>query len=213
VKESAAMSDAVQQATSAVLQVGGGRGFIVDANGDRYVITAAHCLPFFSPYHAAMSYLEYVAERTYQKLIASLGREPTVSAECLFVDPIADIAVLGSPDDEELSEEAEGWESLIDDAEALAIASLPKEATVWLLSLDGQWRQAHAQHRGHGGGIWLSRADKFERGMSGSPILTVDGRAVGVFGLSSGAEGEAHTRGGPQARLTAHLPAWILWEK
>jgi hypothetical protein len=46
------MSDVVQQATCAVLQVGGGRGFVVEVNGDRYVITAAHCLPFFPPCHA-----------------------------------------------------------------------------------------------------------------------------------------------------------------
>jgi hypothetical protein len=77
-------------------------------------------------------------------LIASLGREPTVWAECLFVDPIADIAVLGSPDDEELSEQAERWKNLIDDAEALVIARLLESAPVWLLSLDGRWRQAHA---------------------------------------------------------------------
>jgi hypothetical protein len=33
------------RATSAVVQVGKGRGFIVSAGEDRYVITAAHCLP------------------------------------------------------------------------------------------------------------------------------------------------------------------------
>jgi hypothetical protein len=80
---------------SAVITVGeGGRGFIVQ--GDRhYVITAAHCLPEQPPPHSD-SYLE---ERTY-KLLARLGAEPDVFAECLFADPVADIAVLGPPDDQ-----------------------------------------------------------------------------------------------------------------
>jgi hypothetical protein len=35
-------------------------------------------------------------------LLSLLGDEPSVLAECLFADPIADIAVLGSLDDQEL---------------------------------------------------------------------------------------------------------------
>lgn len=40
-------------------------------------------------------------ERTYANLIGPLGAEPTVTAECVFVDPVADISVLGSPDGQE----------------------------------------------------------------------------------------------------------------
>jgi hypothetical protein len=46
--------------------------------------------------------------------------------------------------------------------------------------------------------------------MSGSPILISDGRAVGVIGTSGGGMLKVHTEGGPQARLAAHLPAWLL---
>jgi len=50
-------------------------------------------------------------------------------------------------------------------------------------------------------------------GMSGSPILTDDRVAVGVVSLSSGSDmGKLHTEGGPQARLMAHLPGWLLKE-
>ncbi len=90
------------EATRSILKVGDGRGFVVNGERDRLVITAAHCLPRFPPCHAA-SYLE---ERTYAALLGVLGRKkPTVWAECLFVDPVADIAVLGPPDDQELSDE------------------------------------------------------------------------------------------------------------
>jgi hypothetical protein len=44
----------------------------------------------------------------------------------MFVDPVADIAVLGSPDTQDLSEEAEAYDQLIDGAIALKIVDAPK---------------------------------------------------------------------------------------
>ena len=57
------------EAQRAVITVGQGRGFVVEAVRQRLVITAAHCLPDFPP-SAAYSHLE---ERTYQDLSAPLG--------------------------------------------------------------------------------------------------------------------------------------------
>jgi hypothetical protein len=95
--------------TNAVIRVGEGRGFIVKDAGEarlgrrdeRIVITAAHCLPKFPPCHAAFS----DCERTYKALLGPLGQEPTVWAECLFADPVADIAVLGEPSHDDLLEQ------------------------------------------------------------------------------------------------------------
>jgi hypothetical protein len=78
-----------------IVTVGDGRGFVVEGiRSDLLVVTAAHCLPFFPPCHGDSE----LVERTYGSLLAPLGGESAISAECLFVDPIADIAVLGSPD-------------------------------------------------------------------------------------------------------------------
>ena len=87
--------------TNAVIRVGDGRGFIVNDEGEarlgrdkRIVITAAHCLPFVPPCDA------YSVDecRAYEELLGPLGQELTVPwVECLFVDPIGDIAVLGYP--------------------------------------------------------------------------------------------------------------------
>jgi len=60
----------------------------------RLVITAAHCLPKFPRAFAA----ESCELRTYPNLLGSLannknGKKNDVWAECLFADPIADIAV------------------------------------------------------------------------------------------------------------------------
>ncbi|MGP0085825.1 MAG: serine protease [Steroidobacteraceae bacterium] len=189
--------------TKAIVGVGkpseGGRGFVVEIDRQRMIITAAHCLqPSLPPAHPA-SYLE---ERTYKALLAPLGAEPTVSAECLFADPIADVAVLGSPDNQVLADEAEAYEALVDGVTPLAIVAAPKLGrkrvqlrgdgryggsfwvdTPWrgfarLLSLDGKWFDcAMTRHR-----VWLSidHEELVAGGMSGSPVISMDGGAIGV---------------------------------
>jgi hypothetical protein len=39
-------------------------------------------------------------ECIYKKLLAPLGQKPSVIAECLFVDPILDLAILEQPDNQ-----------------------------------------------------------------------------------------------------------------
>jgi len=50
--------------------------------------------------------MRYVEETTYKRLLGPLGGKRTVWAECRFVDPIADIAVLGQPDNQTFFAEA-----------------------------------------------------------------------------------------------------------
>jgi hypothetical protein len=69
-----------------VLRVGDGRGFVVERDRRRYVVTAAHCLPDLPPAHG-MSYPE---ERTGFNLLGQLGEKPNVAAEIVFVDPVAE---------------------------------------------------------------------------------------------------------------------------
>ena len=159
--------------SDAVIRVGDGRGFIVKDAGrarlgwrnERIVITAAHCLPFLPPCHA-FSYLE---DRTYKALLGPLGQEPTVWAECLFADLIADIAVLGEPDSQELSEQWNAFEALVMAVTPLRITDAPKEAQARLLSLAGEWFDCKVQHVG--GPLLITDANKGTvGGMSGSPI-------------------------------------------
>ena len=144
----------------AVVTVGGGRGFVVEDHlGWRYVITAAHCLPErpdgqrLPPAHG----FSHTEERTYTNLLAPLGEQPSVWCEVLFVDPIADIAVLGSPDGQELSQQADAYEALVEAATPLAVAEPPskesipdlwtmRECPAFLLSLNNQWFQCTVRH-------------------------------------------------------------------
>lgn len=197
----------------AVVKVGGGRGFVVEtvrqlADGfleGRVVVTAAHCLPHLPPLFAD------VESRTYPSLLGHLGSKPTVWAECLFVDPIADIAVLCSPDDQELFEESDAYEALVDQAAALSISDCAPTQLAWLLSCKGEWFSCRVK-RLPNGPLWIKNAAQdIVGGMSGSPILAEDGSAIGVLSTSSHIGNEKSSReGGPQPCLTRDLPGWAL---
>ena len=188
-----------------------------------HVITASHCLPYLPPAHPA-SPLE---ERTYANLLGHLGESPTVWAECLFADPVADIAVLGQPDSQSLYAENEAYCELMPDI-PLAIADTPHDykpimiktfdgemiedkdhnesltTQAWLLSLDGNWFECEVEHRPDGP-LWISKANELiVGGMSGSPILSKAGATIGVActSVNDGLEG------GPNPRLMANLPGW-----
>jgi len=148
----------------------------------RVVLTAAHCLPKIPP---AMNF-SYLEERTYEKLLGPLGSKPTVWGECFFVDPVADIAVIGEPDSQELSDQAEQFRALVEAAVPLSLGDCPaeKETAAWMLSLEGEWFRCTAQH--FGGPLITSKGKKpIQGGMSGSPILAADGSVIGVATTSS----------------------------
>jgi hypothetical protein len=199
----------VEVSASGIVKVGDGRGFVVEGGHHRYVITAAHCLPEL-PIAYPASYLE---ERTYRSLLGPIGGEREIWAECLFADPVGDIAVLGSPDDQELGEEADAYEALVDGAAPFSVADAPLAGSAWLCSLDGRWFPCRLK-RCAGGPLWLFEArDGIVGGMSGSPVRDGDGRAIGVVSVSRGRNmEELHTEGGPNPALTRNLPGWLLRE-
>ena len=135
----------------AMVRVGDGRGFIVAHRQARFVITAAHCLPvddegcLRSPPALPAVHLH---EKTYPKPLGALDAEPSVWCECRFVNPVADIAVLGGPDGQELYEKARVYDTLVDSVKPLVIADAPQgEATAYLMSLDGERRKCTVTRR------------------------------------------------------------------
>ena len=196
-----------------LVRVGDGRGFLIAANDSKYVVTTAHCLPHLPP----AATFAFECERAYADLLAPLGQEPKVWAECVFVDPVADIAVLGQPDNQAMVEEADAFDALIEKLTPFAVADFagqpsPDDLAFYASHIDdpGAYAMmtgsveliagfecgAQALRRGP---LWITdQADRIAGGMSGSPILQ-NGAAVGI----------AVTNNGPHPRLAAHLPAWL----
>jgi hypothetical protein len=82
----------------------------------------------------------------------------------------------------------------------------------WLLSLNGDWIFGTARAHGDRGGIWLTDVhDGIRGGMSGSPIVAETG-AIGVVASGGGSDVDEDVQheGGPEPRLTHHLPCWLF---
>ena len=200
-----------------VLKVGDGRGFIIEHRtthprlghelSKRRVVTAAHCLPKLPPAHPAAHWWE----RTFHILGSLDGRKHDVAVECLFVDPVADIAVLGRPDEPELGNEADAYDALTNDAPVLRIGKA-RDGPGWVLALDNHWVPTTLEIHG----LWIPNLsiDLVEAGLSGSPILNDDGRAVGVVAVGSEIVSAGGTRKPERARgqpiLLLSLPGWLL---
>jgi len=174
---------------------------------NRLVITAAHCLPELPPAHAA----SFLQERTWKLLGTLDGSKEGIPVECLFVNPVADIAVLGGPDSK-VFEDSDLYEELIEAVRPLQIDKA-SSGPGWVLSLENEWIRTTLELFVSVAGCSLS-IDAVEGGMSGSPILNDAGRAVGVIvvGRESVSPDDTLTneRCGPQPILTRDLPGWLL---
>jgi hypothetical protein len=206
--------------TRCVLRVGDGRGFIVEHRyrvklptgnrflTQRFVITAAHCLPQLPPAHGA----SYTEERTYANLLGPLGGKASIWAECWFVDPVGDIAVLGEPDNQNLDQEYDGFCQLVETAPVVPIGrwastiqiSSEVEQSGWMLSLAGQWVEMPLRYfQGmHGTSVSIRES---KPGQSGSPILNQRGEAIALVAL-----GSSNNEWSPQPVLCRDLPTRYL---
>jgi hypothetical protein len=114
-----------KSAVRAVVRVGHRRGFLINGGRDSLVVTAGHCLPSLPP----CANFSHDEERTYKRLLGPLGKKPTIWAECLFVDPVADLAVLGPPDSQSFSGEYWAYKEFVEPLPTLRIRPAPKYGT------------------------------------------------------------------------------------
>jgi hypothetical protein len=194
-----------------VLSVGEGRGFVVEHRGEHLVVTASHCLPWL-PSGFGIAYSE---EHVYRNMLGPLGSAPTVACECLFINPIADVAVLGVPDTQTFSDEADPYRALLEYATPFRITEAPENGRGFLLSLEGEWFECQVEWKERiDGPLWVSKlAQSIEGGMSGSPIVSENGNALGIVAASvmeKGKDGATDEFGASNPRLTRDLPLWLL---
>jgi hypothetical protein len=150
-------------------------------------------------------------EENYPDLIGPRGAEPSITAACVFVDLMADLAVLGPPDDQELFDECEAYKAFTAALPPFDIAAPPHAVSfpAHLLSLEGAWLDCTASNHGgreRGGTkfagmspLVIEPEDIVVAGMSGSPLISATGAALGVICMNNVA-----------TTLADGLPGWLL---
>jgi hypothetical protein len=184
-------------ATESIVRVGTGRGFLVAARDAPLILTAAHCLPRLPPAHP----WSHTEERTYKRLVGPLAdAEPALAAECLFADPVSDVAILARPDPTTFGEDGDAFEAFMGDTPGLRLAPPRDGMSVWLLALDGSWRPGILSRLGlrQFTRLMVDHPSAHAPGTSGSPILTSAGDAVALVSL-----------GTMNPSLLDCLPRWI----
>jgi hypothetical protein len=215
---------------SGILTVAENRGFVVETSDPlmgRLVITAAQCLPTLPATENAAVFPD---ESTYPDLLGPLGQTPTVWAQCLFVDPVSDLAVLASPDNQALFDQWQAYQNLLKSVSPFPASDAPSEGQAWLYSLDRRWFPCRIRRVNQGPLRIFDAVEPIRGGMFGSPIKADDGAVIGLVSRSSaGLDDDAlkklrpgdlidadkhvvagsHPEGGPQPVLARSLPAWL----
>ena len=135
----------------------------------------------------------------------------------LFVDPVADIALLVAPDNQAFYEQSAAFDDLVDNVIPFEVTDAPEmvserkeigdgivienkepgEGEALVLALDGKWVPVTVGR--HRKALAIDPAGVIDGGMSGSPILSGDGKAIGIVSTD-----------GTHPILWEDLPAWFF---
>lgn len=190
------------------LDAKGGQGVLVPGG---FILTAAHCISWNGEGGMAMG--DHILESVTTKSRARFQVGP------LAVDPVSDIAVLGSLDDQTFPDDCDAFEEWREATPGVPVASTtPRHRAplgVHILTHKGKWTAArivrYAPGRVQGGCLCIEADDRIEGGTSGGPVLDSSGRLVGVISHS----GETAIRGKyvgalPIAHLALPRWTWLL---
>ena len=187
---------------NATVSVPGGLGVLVN---DWLIVTAAHCVTWSLEG-------DMVIGRPSFEPIAAHGRETMFAALTLAVEPVKDIAVLGSPVHDEFEEERIDFEEFCRNTKPVPVyqSDLESEDTfpVHIYTHKETWVTGIAT--GFGGAAFSVVADEqIEGGTSGGPIINDSGELVGIVSnFTETAEGLPKSQGSVPYPALA-LPVWV----
>jgi S1-C subfamily serine protease len=184
-----------------------GQGFLVHGG---YILTAAHCVPWSG--EGQMPLGEYFLVT----VIAADGRRLT--GQVVAVEPVSDIAVIGSPDGQTFSSQATDFDNYLESTEGLILCKddFPFGAgfPVQIYTHTAEWISGEATQWGENvPTLSFETKPPVVAGTSGSAIVNDRGEVVGV--VSSASEtaeeaGDSDVYDGTCARPCQSLPVW-LW--
>jgi hypothetical protein len=195
----------VAEATVSLLGKGG-QGVLVRNN---LILTAAHCINF--NYDGGMALGDYFIE----EIETSDGGKLKVGPYA--VEPVSDIAVLGSLDDQEFTDEATKFEHFCEGKKPLSLC-LKKfgwsvEVPIWVYTHKKTWirgKMINYSIKKNAHKISIKMDENIEGGTSGSPIINEKGELMGVVSNAGGSKGI--NREGMVPFPIFALPIWLYQE-
>jgi hypothetical protein len=152
-----------------------------------HILTAAHCITWKGTGMMALG------EPFLEPVETSDGR--ILVTQVCAVEPVADIAVLGPPDDQMFSEQFLDFEESIEQLPCVPISlrtyPFGKSFEVEVFTHKRQWLKAKATAYRCKSNLCLEASDQIEGGTSGSPVIDKKGRLVGL--VSSCMEGKPYS--------------------
>jgi hypothetical protein len=190
----------VEIATCKILKAGG-QGVLIKGYK---ILTAAHCIEFSYEKGQAMALGEYHIEEV--KISGEL-----IKTTPYFIDPIQDIALLGSLDDQKYFEDFDKFHHVCKRIKAVPICQnefeLFNEFPVSIRSHKSEWISAQAILCKEFSPILQYISDKqIEGGTSGGPIVNNAGELVALVSNTSENESSPCDGFGPRPHLA--LPVW-----
>ncbi len=191
----------VEKATVTLLGKGGLGVFV----GDGLIITAAHCINFSCKG-------EMVLEEPFIEKIKTGKKELVVTT--LAVEPVSDLAVLGSLDNQECATEAEDFEEFCENTTPVPLCRredyvLFQKFQVHIYTHKGTWVTGSAEYRQPAGHSLAVKFDEqIEGGTSGGPIINDSGELVAIISQSNlASEGQRCIGRAPCPYFA--LPVWV----
>jgi Trypsin-like peptidase domain len=167
-----------------------------------FIITASHCVEWDNSGLMAL-------EKPYLNKIKTVSGN--LIAQTRAVEPVSDIAVLGSPDSQTFYHESVVFDELCERvAPVKLLRSIPKsEFPVWIRTHRKTWVAGMAIYRGGNSSFAYKTDIKLSSGTSGGPIVNHNGELVGVVSnCTSTSDGGKYTS--TAGLLPLALPVWVI---
>ena len=184
----------------------GGQGVLIPSG---MILTAAHCIAWAGDGRMVVGgdIIEEIETKDGQKLRST----------ALFVDPVADIAVLCGLDEQSFYKESEAFDEFCDATEPLSLSEAKAETfekfPIRVLSHRGHFLSGEAMFcNPKRSSVWIETHGDIEAGTSGGPVVDESGKLIGVVSHACHTEPPRAICDGSIAFALRCLPIWLIEE-